>query len=223
MDILNAIDQFEDSKRKVRVAADQLRADLNFFADASLQSEPPDDYANFDLDKVQYSAGVRLNLPLDRLRERNAYRRSLVNFESQIRSLSLTLDEFKDRIDRGLRTLERARLDHTIVKERLKTEERRVESNVMLMEAGRKTIRDVRESQDDLLTAQNNLAINYAEYLAARLNLLLTIGVVDTRPEKFWLVDPLKDQLTPAQRGAPPLRMPDDRVLAPETFLEPSS
>jgi hypothetical protein len=53
--------------------------------------------------------------------------------------------------------------------------------------------------------------------------MLLNIGVINTRPDKFWLLDPLETQLTPAQRGAPPLRMPDDRVLPPETFLEPSS
>ena len=72
MDVLNAIDRFEDSKRKVRVAADQLRADMNVFANATLASEAPDDYTNFDPNKVVYTAGVRLNLPVDRLPERNA-------------------------------------------------------------------------------------------------------------------------------------------------------
>ncbi len=74
MDVLNAIDRFEDSKRKVRVAADQFRADLNLFANATLSSVEPDDYVNFDPQKVRYTAGVRLNLPVDRLRERNTYR-----------------------------------------------------------------------------------------------------------------------------------------------------
>jgi len=223
MNVLNAIDKFEDSKRKVRVAADQLRADVNFFANATLQSEGPDDYANFDPDKVQYSAGLRLNLPVDRLPERNLYRRSLVSFESQIRSLSLTLDDFRDRIDRGLRTVERARLNHVSAVESLRVAQRRVENNVMLMEAGRATVRDVREAQDGLIQAQNDLALIYAEYLRARLDLLLTVGLIDTRPERFWLLDPLKDRLTPAQRSAPPLRMPDDQVLPPDKFLEPTS
>src|SRR5262249_9722982 len=38
LEILNAIDRFEDSKRKVRVAANRLKADLNVVADASLRS-----------------------------------------------------------------------------------------------------------------------------------------------------------------------------------------
>jgi outer membrane protein TolC len=223
MDLLNAIDRFEDSKRKVRIAADQLRAELSLFANASLQSEGPDDYTNFDPNKVRYTAGLRLNLPVDRLHERNNYRATLVSFESQLRSLSLTLDNYKDRIDRGLRTLEQSRLNYLNGLESLRVAQRRVENNIMLLEAGRATIRDVREAQDGLVLAQNTLATLYANYLTSRLGLLLNIGVIDTRPEKFWLLDPLKDMLTPAQRGAPPLRMPDDQVLPPESFIEPSS
>lgn len=223
MDVLNAIDKFEDTKRKVRVAADQLRADLNVFANASLSSEGPDDYANFDLNKVRYTAGVRLNLPLDRLRERNTYRAALVSFEAQIRSLGLTLDTFMDRIDRGLRTVEQTKLNHEIAVESLKVAERRLENNVMLLEAGRATIRDVREAQDGLISAQNNLATTYANYLSARLGLLVNIGVIDTRPDKFWLLDPLQGRLKPEQRGVTPLRMPEDRVLSPENYLDPAS
>ena len=39
LEILNAIDKFEDTKRKVRVAANQLQADLRVVADANLASD----------------------------------------------------------------------------------------------------------------------------------------------------------------------------------------
>lgn len=222
MEILNAIDRFEDSKRRVRIAADQLRADLNLFANATLASEGPDDYLNFDAEQVRYTAGVRLNLPIDRLRERNSYRATLVSFESQLRSLSLTLDTYKDRIDRALRSIEQARLNFVNAEESLRVAQRREENNRMLLEAGRATIRDLREAQDQLIFAENNLANLYANYLAARLSLLVTIGVIDTDQEKFWLADPLNN-LQPNERSAPPLRMPDDLVTPPESFLEPAT
>jgi outer membrane protein TolC len=223
MDVLNAIDRFEDSKRKVSLAADQLRADLGLFASASLASEEPDDYVEFDLNKLRYSAELRLSLPVDRLRERNTYRAALVSFESQIRSLSLTLDNFKERIDRGLRTVEQERLNYLNAVESLQVAERRVENETMSLEAGRRTVLNLRQAQDDLIQAQNRLATTYTAYLTARLGLLVDIGVIDTEPDKFWLQDPFKDRLTPEQRGTPPLRMPDDQVLPPETFIEPSS
>lgn len=223
MDVLNAVDRFEDSKRKVRLAADRLRAELSLFANASLQSEPPYDYTNFDPDKVRYTAGIRLNLPVDRLQERNNYRATLVSFESQLRSLALTLDNFKDQIDRGLRSLEQARLNYLNGLESLKVNERRVDNTTMLLEAGRATVRDVREAQDGLIAAQNNLAAIYANYLSSRLGLLINTGLINTQPAKFWLLDQLKDQLTEDQRGTPPLRMPDDQVLPPEIFIDPES
>ncbi len=223
MEILTAIDKFEDSKRKVRIAADQLRADLNLFANATLASEGPYDYANFDPQKVHYTAGVTLNLPVDRLVQRNNYRASLVSFESQLRSLASTLDSYKNRIDRSVRTIEQARLDNLNSLESLRVAERRVENNAMLLAAGRVNVLFLREAQDGLIQAQNDLAITYTAYLTARLNLLLNLGIIDTRPDKFWLLDPLPGRLSPDQRSAPPLRMPDDQVIAPERFLDPPS
>src|SRR6266536_591747 len=43
LDLLNEIDRFEDSQRKVLVAANQLKADLNLVGDASLRSRGPTD------------------------------------------------------------------------------------------------------------------------------------------------------------------------------------
>lgn len=223
LEILNAIDRFEDSKRKVRIAADQLRAALGLFSNATLASEGPDDYANFDPAKVRYTAGVRLNLPIDRLRERNNYRATLIAFESQIRALELTLDNYKNRIERALRTIEQARLNHLNGIEALNVAKRRVENNIMLLEAGRATPRDLREAQDSLIQAENNLSVLYAQYLAARLGLMVNIGIINIEPEKFWLHDPLEPMLTPELQGAPLLRMPDDQVLPPERFLEPQT
>ncbi len=223
LEILTAIDRFEDSKRKVRVAADQLRAELGLFSNASLSSESPDDYVNFDPDKVRYTAGVRLNLPIDRLRERNTYRATLISFESQIRALGLVLDTYKNRIDRGLRTIEQARLNYLNGVESLNVAKRRVENYRLQLEAGRATPRDLREAQDSLIEAENNLSVLYAAYLEARLGLMVNLGIIKIEPRKFWLLDPIKERLTPELQGEPPLRMPDDKVLPPELFLDPQT
>ena len=222
MEVLNAIDRFEDSKRKIRVAADQLRTQLGIFANASLASNKPDDYTKFDINNVVYTAGLTLDLPVDRLRERNVYRTSLINFESQIRSLGLTLDSYRDRIYRGLRTVEQARLNILNNQESLRVAQRRVDNNAMLLEAGRATIRDLREAQDSLIQAENQLAVSHTVYLSARMGVALNVGLVDTQPDSFWLVDQLKGKLSPKQIGTPLLRMTDEKTWPPETFLDPS-
>lgn len=222
MEILNAIDAFEDTKRKVRIAADQLKADLNLFANATVVSQGEDDYVDFDLNKVRYTAGLQLDLPVDRLRERNTYRSALVSFESEVRALSLTLDNHKDRIDRGLRTVEEQRLNHLNRQISLEVARRWVEASELRLRAGRVGIREVRDAQDALISAENQLAATIASYLQNRLQLLLDIGVLDSSASKFWLKDQLQEYLTAEARGFSPLRMPDDHVLPPERFFEPT-
>jgi outer membrane protein TolC len=221
MDILNAIDRFEDTKRKVRLAADALKPGLLLTGGADLQSEEPYDYTDFDLGKVRYSAGIALDLPVNRLRERNTYRASLVSFESSIRSLSLTLDNFKDRIEEGLRTLEQRRLNYLNAQASYEVAERRVEMNDMLFTAGRVQVRDVREAQDQLITSKNGLTQTITAYLQARLQLLIDLGILATESPKFWLEDPLAPRLTPDMRGPGPLQMPDNELIPPDRFLEP--
>lgn len=221
MEILNAIDRFEDAKRKVRIAADQLRPGLSFASNASISSEEPYDYANFDFDKLRWSTGLTLDLPVSRLRERNTYRSTLISFEAQLRNLISTLDNFRNRIDRGLRTLEQERLNYLSRLEALRVAERRAEMNQLLLEAGRVQIRDVREAQDALIQAQNNLTTALVNYLGSRFDLLLDVGILLADEDRFWLKDPLAERLQDHQRGLPPLHMPDNQVTPPDHFLEP--
>jgi len=221
MDILNAIDRFEDTQRRVRLAADALKPGLLLTSSLTLESEPPHDYAEFDLDELRYSAGLALDLPLDRLRERNTYRAALVSFESQIRSLGQTLDGFRSLIEEGLRSLEQERLNYLSRQDALEVANRRVENNTLLFEAGRATIRDLREAQDNLVQAQNDLTFSLVNYLRVRLDLLLNLGVLRTEEPQFWLRDPLAGRLTEDMRGPSPLQMPRGELIPPDQFLEP--
>jgi outer membrane protein TolC len=189
--ILNAIDQFEDSKRKIKVSANRLLPDLNVLADASLDSERPTDYTKFDPDEIRAGVGVELNLPIDRLRERNNYRATLISFESELRTLALTLDTLKDSIDRGLRTLEQRRQTYQIQQGALEVANRRVVAAEQLIEAGRATVRDLVEAQDAQVAAQNAVTQAMVSYQDSMLRLLLDIGVLETETPRFWLKDHL--------------------------------
>jgi outer membrane protein TolC len=189
LQILNAIDDFEDRKRKIRVAADRLKAGLDFFGNASLRSEEPADYTNFDPDKIRAGVGLELDLPIDRLRERNDYRAVLVAFEAQLRDLTLTLDTLKDNIERGLRNVETRRQNYLIQQNALELANRRVESNTLLLQAGRGEVRDLIESQDAQVAAQNAVTTALVAYQEARLQLMLDIGALDRSKPQFWLRD----------------------------------
>jgi outer membrane protein TolC len=219
---LNAIDEFEDTKRKVRVAANQLLADLKIVADANLQSDSPNQYSQFDPDKVRANLGLELNLPIDRLLERNSYRSALVTFEAGLRTLTLTLDNLRDSIGKGLRTLEQSRQNYEIQKNALELANRRVDSTTLLLEAGRAEVRDLVDAQDAQISAQNAVTAALVGYQQTRLQLMLDIGALDTEVPKFWLKDHLAAFLpgqAPVPGNLPPAKSGEQPVLPPERYF----
>jgi len=217
---LNAIDRFEDSKRKIRVAADQLRADLNLSGSAALESTEPTDYTRFDPNKAVASAGVELDLPLDRLLQRNTYRTTLILFEAELRNFTLTLDTLKENIEKGMRTLEQRRQNYEIQTNALELANRRVASTTMLLEAGRAEVRDLVDAQDSQISSENAVTAALVAYQQNRLELLLDIGALDTQTPTFWLKNPLSTYL-PAEPSAPPQLEPaETAVLPPEHYFQ---
>jgi outer membrane protein TolC len=123
LDILNNIDKFEDKKRKVEVAANDLLPSLAVVANYSLK----DQFYNrnsFDFGDYSGKIGLSLDLPLDKHIERNAYRKSRITFEQQLRSLMKTLDDLRDEIRTNVRTLAQNRQTYIINQKALIVAER---------------------------------------------------------------------------------------------------
>jgi outer membrane protein TolC len=218
--ILNAIDQFEDSKRKVRVAADQLKPALNFLANASMNSEPPTDYTRFDPDKFRGGVGMELDLPINPVPRRNNYRATLVAFESQLRSLTLTLDNLKESIQRAQRTLVQKQQNYLIQNNALVLAKRRVASITMLLQAGRAEVRDLVDAQNAQLLSENAVTAALVEYQVARLQLLLDVGVLDTDVAQFWLKDHLPGSVLGARPGGGQAVTANQPVIPPDQFFK---
>lgn len=186
--LLNEIDRFEDRKRQVAIAADQLKADLNIIGDASVANdEGPTDYAQFDFSKVRASVGVQLILPLDRLRERNQYRATLIDFEESIRNLGLTFDQLRNQIDEDLRELGRLKQSHDIEAEAVQIAEMRVRGSELRLELGDLEYRQLTESRNSLLRSRNSLTAATINYLEAKMRLLTDLGILSTQEETFWV------------------------------------
>ncbi len=186
-DLLNEVDIFEDSKRKVVVAADRLKPDLFLFADASLVSQGKTDYAKFDLNDYRLNGGVQLDLPLNRKLERNNYRSSIISFERQLRTLSLFLDDLKNDLRADLRTLDQSRQSYDIQVRAKALADRRVESSELSLQAGRIQVRDVVDAQTARVQAYNAATAALVDYHLTRMRLLLDLGLLKTQKERFWL------------------------------------
>jgi outer membrane protein TolC len=212
LDILNAIDRFEDRKRKIKVAANALKADLNFLSDVSLQNDSTD-YADFDPGNFKASAGLELDLPFNRRTQRNNYRSTLIRFESELRTLTISLDDTRDAVREGIRSLEQLRQNFVIQKEALRLANERVNSIRFLIESGRAQIRDELEAQNALLSAQNSVTRVMVDYFDARLKFLIDVGVLNMEPEQWWLHT---EKLVRTENTGPVAGLPTSKVYTPD-------
>lgn len=184
LDMLNQIDKYEDSQRKVRVAADNLQPSLNLVVDASLTKQF---YSSFSPEEFAANAGLQLGLPLDKLTERNAYRTSLISFEKQLRSLATELDGLREDIRQGVRQLAQQRENYFIQQNALALAEQRVTVMPLLLDANQADIRDQLEAQADLVSAQNAVTSAMVNYHVARWELLKDLGIMRVETGQFWL------------------------------------
>lgn len=180
-----------DAQRRVVVAADALRAGLDVSAGASfgerrgLGSALGAD-ADLRPERGSYSGSARLDLPLERTAERNAYRRSLIALEQATRRLQDLEDQVKLDIRSALRDLQRARESVMTQAKSVAVARRRVDSTDLLLLAGRAQVRDVLESQNSLVTAQNQFSGALVDYRITELELQRDMGLLEVNHEGLW-------------------------------------
>ena len=177
LDHHTVLDRVADAKRKVKVAADALRATLDLAADVNLASESG---VPLSVDNNATTGGVSLNLdlPTNLLPERNAYRASLITLEQARRDAEELADSIRAAVRADLRDVETTRETYYLQREAVTLAERRVESASLRQEAGRATTRDILESQAALLGAQNIATAALIAHRLSQLALILDMEVL---------------------------------------------
>jgi outer membrane protein TolC len=191
LDLLAALGRVYDAQRKVVVAADALRGELTLFGSAAVgerrgagSAELPD--ADIVFDKGRYAALLTLDLPLERTAERNAYRESYIFLEQAVRDVQGLEDRVKLEVRNRLRSLLESRESITIQYQAVNIAERRVKSTDLFLQAGRADVRDVLESSEALLNAQNALASALVDYRVSELELQRDLGVLEVDETGLW-------------------------------------
>ncbi|MCC6408592.1 MAG: TolC family protein [Planctomycetes bacterium] len=194
LDYRTAVDRRDDAERKLAVAADALRAGLGLATSANVRSDdgrPLD----FDLEDVQWEVGLDLDLPIDRIAERNAYRESLIAREQRRRDV----DELGDTIQADLRQElgdTRTNLEAwRIQKNAVALAERRVESTRLNLDAGRAATRDLLEAQEALLEAQNAATQALIDFQLAKLALWRDLELVRVEDQGIQIEPELEQRL----------------------------
>lgn len=185
LDLLNRRQQLEDSVRGVNIARDSLRPGLALGLGYD-RTDFDTSFAHQRLDRDAYSASLTLDLPLDRLAERNAYRSSRIALDRARRSL----DEFEDNlavdVRRTFRELVRRKQSLDIQTELIEDQQRNVSIAKMRFERGDVSNREVVEAQEALLEALNTRIREKVDYEIARLNLLRNLGILFIDEHGMW-------------------------------------
>ncbi|MHC4907668.1 MAG: TolC family protein [Planctomycetota bacterium] len=185
--LATAYDGLDDAERKVDVAEDALRARLDLVASASVEStENGNRWDRLEFDKGTYDVGMVLDLPLDKLNERNVYRRTLIAYLEAKRDYELAVDEVKLEVRNAYRSLIEAAQRYHIQKNSLALAQERVNSTTLLLQAGRVNARDLLDSQNDFFNAQDDTTTALVNYMLAKLDFYRDVGILTVKPDGSW-------------------------------------
>jgi len=185
LDFQNVQGQVTDAWRQVTVTANALQSDLTIRADAALVADPaarnPFDFAN---DYSRVSLGLQFDGPLNRQAERNAYRRSQINYQRSRRAYMELSDGVEFDVRTGLRSLTLSRLSFEIARQQLLVavrqltiERRNLTAPVQPGQRGFDDAATLRilTAQRQLLDARNQLANNFFGYEQQRIRFLINL------------------------------------------------
>ncbi len=192
LDLRIAQGEVYDAQRRVVVAADALRGELTLLGRASagqsrsLASAGSPDSFDPRFDEGFYDALITIDLPIERTRERNAYRISLINLQRAVRDLQSSEDQVKLSVRNILRDLLEFRESLHIQAGAVELAKDRVRSTNMLLQAGRGSIRNALDAKDDLVQSQNSLTAALVSYLIAELEIQRDMGVLEVNEQGLW-------------------------------------
>ncbi len=192
LDLRIAQGRVYDAQRRVVVAADALRAELTLLGRASagesrsLSSTGSRDEFDPRVDEGFYDALLTIDLPLERTRERNAYRISLINLKRAVRDLQSSEDQVKLSVRNILRDLLEFRESLHIQAGAVDLAKDRVRSTDMLLQAGRGSIRNALDAKSDLVQSQNALTAALVSYRIAELQIQRDMGKLQVNEQGLW-------------------------------------
>jgi outer membrane protein TolC len=191
LDLQTARDRIDDSRRGVSNAKNGLLPGLELNGNAQVGSGPGRPARELQDSTLTYSAGVTLDLPIDQLAERNAYRRSLITYQRAERDFVSLRDRVLIDVRQDVRSIRTAQVSLRIQEESIDLAQRRLELAGELLRQGgaggggatrRGDARDVVEAQQSLIQAQDAYEQARAELQIQVLQFLQDTGTLRVDP-----------------------------------------
>jgi outer membrane protein TolC len=186
LDLYNDRERVDDAQRRIKVAASLLQPGLDLVLTGRVDSDEGNQFAAFDFERSEWSAGAVLDLPLDRKSERNNYRRTLIDYEVATRNASLAEDNVKLDVRNAFRDLMQAQTDFEIERMSVQINENRVEEETLRAELGLGTIIDQVDALNDLTSSQTGLTVAVVNQHIALLEFWTSLGILYVKENGTW-------------------------------------
>ena len=187
LDLANTKDRLDDDRRALVLAEKGLGVQMDISVSANVTTPSNEkNIGELRFDRGTYTASTGVDLPFDQISERNNYRRALITMQQSLRSYDEELERVKLDVRQAYRNLVESTQSYEIQKISVKLAERRVDEQKIRLELGSATIIDLQDSEDALVSAQNNFTNAIINYLNAKLSFYRDIGVLEVKPDGMW-------------------------------------
>ncbi|MCH7837349.1 MAG: TolC family protein [Chloroflexi bacterium] len=141
----------------------------------------------FDTEHTRWSAGVDVEIPLDRKRERNDYRSVLIALRRTERDYEESVDNVRLEVRRALRRMASAYSTMMIQNQQIQINIFRADMVQAKLGAGQSvSIFDVVDAQEDLARARNDYAASRSDFRRAVLEFLRDTGTLRVDDDGQW-------------------------------------
>ena len=198
-DWMNARAAVVDQWRLIEVAANALKSDLDVVVEGRIDPLASNLFGSVPVNNTTGTlrVGVEFDAPLNRLAERNTYRRALINYQRTRREYYAYEDTIEQSLRNAIRIIRLSQIDFEVRRAAVFVAIIRTDmTRLQLTEppakgggVGATTARDVQEALQSLLSAQNEFLGVWVDYEAQRMNLDLDLGTMQLDQHGLW-IDP---------------------------------
>lgn len=184
LDLINERDGIDDARRGVKVARNGLLPDLNLRGNVTFDTNPAEmNQYHYEHERATWRAFVDLELPLDRVAERNQYRSSLIELRRSQRRFELAADRVRLDVRRAKRLIDLATTSLSIQRQNKELAQRRRDAADFRFQRGMIRNRDVVEAEDSLLDARDAYAAAESRLRQAVLDFYRDTGMIRVSDE----------------------------------------
>lgn len=196
LDLMNSKAAVMDARRKLEVTANALRSalGLNVVASTTSKNSQP---LNFPSENFEIQGGLTFKGPLNRMTERNAYRKALVTYQQARRAYMAAEDGVKQDVRRSWRQISVQKRNLETSRLQLRLAARQYESAVDESTApapvggggtrsGGVQGTNLIQALNAIISAQNSLIQNWVTFEQNRAAIYRDMGMMEVGPDGIW-------------------------------------